>query len=62
MSDLWSYDTVSMSWEECKTTGDGPSARSNCTLHYHPPTGKLILFGGGGPNKFRYNDVHVLDW
>ena len=51
-----------MVWQECKTTGQTPSPRSNCTLHFDAPRNRLLLFGGGGPNKLRYNDVSVLDW
>lgn len=62
MNDLWAYDTARMEWQEIKTSGAVPSPRSNSTLHYDAVTERLVLFGGGGPNKFRYNDVRVMDW
>ena len=61
-NDLWSFDTVSMRWSEVATTGKVPAIRSNATLHFHAEGNQLILFGGGGPNKSRYNDVCLLDW
>lgn len=61
-NDLWSYDTVSMVWTEIQTEGEIPAIRSNATLHFCPQGQQLILFGGGGPNKSRYNDVCLLDW
>ena len=30
-------------------------------MHYLPQTHSVILFGGGGPNKKRFNTVYSLD-
>lgn len=34
MNDIWTYNTVSMTWSEVKTSGDVPSSRSNCSMNY----------------------------
>ena len=44
------------------TTGARPSSRSNCSMNYDASTNKVVVFGGGGPNKQRFNTVSVLDW
>jgi hypothetical protein len=61
MNDLWVYDLKSQSWKEILPMGDVPDARSNATLNYDPVNHQLILFGGGGPNKQRFNSVCILD-
>jgi hypothetical protein len=62
MNDLWTFNTITMEWNEVQTTGDVPSLRSNCTMHYDKDNDRLILFGGGGPNKQRFNTISLLDW
>lgn len=62
MNDLWTFNTTTMLWKEHKTTGVMPTARSNCTAHYDLHTDSFIVFGGGGPNKKRFNSLSVLDW
>lgn len=62
MNDLWSYNSVTMKWEEIQTTGDRPSHRSNCSMNYDPVSNQIVIFGGGGPNKQRFNSINVLDW
>lgn len=62
MNDVWSFNTVTMSWHEIKTTGDIPSCRSNCSMNYDKNNHKLVVFGGGGPNKKRFNSINLLDW
>lgn len=51
-----------MAWTEYKTTGDVPSERSNCTVHFDQKSNSVVLFGGGGPNKRRFNTVSKLNW
>lgn len=51
-----------MTWTQCQPKGKVPSARSNATLHFDLKKRMVVLFGGGGQNKLRYNDVHVMDW
>jgi hypothetical protein len=62
MNDIWCFNTREMAWSECKTTGTAPDPRSNSTIHYDSKNNRVVLFGGGGHNKLRYNDVFVLDW
>ena len=62
MNDLWSFNTITMEWNEVPTTGDVPSHRSNCTMHYDKNNDQLVLFGGGGPNKQRFNTISILNW
>lgn len=59
MNDLWVYKN--MQWKELKTDGDIPEKRSNSTLNYDPVNHQLLLFGGGGANKQRFNTVSTLD-
>ena len=62
MNDMWTYNAITMEWCEVQTTGDRPSHRSNCSMNYDPINKKVVVFGGGGPNKQRFNSVCVLDW
>lgn len=62
MNDLWTYHTVSMQWLEIKTFGAVPSHRSNSSFHYDHINNRIIMFGGGGSNKTRFNSIHFLDW
>jgi len=62
MNDLWSFNTITMEWNEVPTAGDVPSHRSNCTMHYDKKNDQIILFGGGGPNKQRFNTISILNW
>ena len=62
MNDVWTYTASTMRWEEVTTTGEKPSYRSNCSLNYDAQSQQLVVFGGGGPNKQRFNTINVLDW
>lgn len=62
MNDVWVFDVAKMEWKEVKTTGDIPSCRSNCSLNYDHINNRIIVFGGGGPNRKRFNSINVLDW
>ena len=61
MNDLWVYSLNEMTWKELTTYGDIPAKRSNATLCYDPENEQLLLFGGGGPQKQRFNTVSILD-
>lgn len=62
MNDVWSFNTITMEWKEIHTTGDVPSHRSNCSMSYDQINNRIIVFGGGGPNKKRFNSINILDW
>lgn len=62
MNDLWTYHATQKVWTEVNTSGTRPSHRSNCTLTYNTRTNEVIVFGGGGPNKQRFNSISVLNW
>jgi hypothetical protein len=62
MNDLWSFAGDTMKWTPIATTGSKPSNRSNATMHFDHLHNNIILFGGGGQNKLRYNDIHILNW
>jgi len=62
MNDLWVYHTVHMQWTEIKSFGAVPSQRSNSSFHYDSINNRIVMFGGGGSNKTRFNTIHVLDW
>lgn len=62
MNDVWTYHTINMQWTEIKTFGTVPSQRSNSSFHYDVKNNKIVMFGGGGANKTRFNSIHVLDW
>ncbi len=62
MNDLWTYHATERRWQEVATTGQRPSHRSNCTINYDPLSNQVVVFGGGGPNKQRFNAVSVLNW
>lgn len=51
-----------MEWTEIETKGDIPSHRSNSTMNYDKENNRVILFGGGGANKKRFNSINILDW
>jgi hypothetical protein len=51
-----------MTWTEHHTTGQIPTPRSNCTIHYDEVHRRIIVFGGGGFNKKRFNTLNLLDW
>lgn len=62
MNDVWSFNTSTMEWVEIKTTGDIPSQRSNCSMSYDVKSNRIVVFGGGGPNKKRFNTINILNW
>lgn len=62
MNDVWTFNTITMEWNEVHTKGDIPSNRSNCSMHYDKENNRLIVFGGGGANKQRFNTINLLDW
>ncbi len=62
MNDIWSFNTITMEWTEIETTGDIPSNRSNCSMHYDKENDQLVVFGGGGANKQRFNSINLLSW
>ena len=51
-----------MEWKKIYTTGNIPSQRSNCSMSYDRSNHRIILFGGGGANKKRFNSINILDW
>lgn len=55
MNDLWTYDYHTQKWQEVITQGPKPSQRSNCSMNYDPVSNSIVIFGGGGPNKQRFN-------
>lgn len=61
MNDLWVYDLRGQTWRQVISSGDVPEPRSNATLNYDIINHQLILFGGGGPNKQRFNSICILD-
>ena len=57
LNDLWSYNPISNTWTECKTSGRVPSPRQEAAMIYDSKDDRLYLFGGaGGPA-----DVHLAD-
>ena len=62
MNDIWTFNTLTMDWTEVETIGEVPSHRSNCSMCYDDVNNRIILFGGGAPNKKRFNSIHLLDW
>ena len=62
MNDVWVFNVQRMEWEEVQTTGDLPACRSNSSLAYDGVGNQLLLFGGGGSNRNRFNSIHSLDW
>lgn len=62
MNDLWTFNTETMTWTDIKTGGQVPSNRSNCTAHFDSVNDELIIFGGGGANKKRFNTLNILNW
>ena len=41
--------------------GDVPAQRSNCSMNYDSEKNQIIIFGGGGSNKQRFNSISILD-
>jgi len=62
MNDLWTYHATERTWQEVQTTARKPEHRSNCTINYDPQTNQVVVFGGGGANKQRFNSISLLDW
>lgn len=62
MNDLWAFNTITMEWREIHSKGKIPSFRSNCAMNYDKQNNRVVLFGGGGANKRRFNTIHILDW
>ena len=62
MNDMWTFNVSTLRWNEVKATGTIPENRSNCTMNYDPDSHRIIVFGGGGPNKKRFKSIHVMDW
>lgn len=31
-------------------------------MSYDKENNRIIVFGGGGPNKRRFNTINILDW
>ena len=31
-------------------------------MSYDEKNNRIIIFGGGAPNKKRFNSIHLLDW
>lgn len=59
---MWTFNTITMEWNEVMIVGDAPAQRSNCTMHYDEANNRIVLFGGGGAQKRRYNTISLLDW
>jgi hypothetical protein len=59
MNDLHAFDFTTKQWTLLKTKGVIPEPRSNHILFLYK--NQLILHGGGGQNKIRYGDIHVMD-
>jgi hypothetical protein len=62
LNDLWAFNFKTNTWKEIPTTGEHPEPKSNCTMHYDSVTNQIIIFGGGGPNKARFNKISLLNW
>jgi len=62
MNDLWAFNSVTMKWREIETLGDIPLQRSNCSMNYDTENDQILIFGGGGANKQRFNSISVLNW
>ena len=61
-NDVWTYDAEQKEWKEVKTWGKAPENRSNCSMNYDEKTNQLVVFGGGGSNKRKFNSIYTLDW
>lgn len=62
LNDLWGYNIHTNKWREIETFGIKPEGKSNFTMHYDNITKQLLIFGGGGPNKRRFNKISILNW
>ena len=62
MNDLWAFNSVTMKWREIETKGDVPAQRSNCSMNYDKENNQIVIFGGGGSNKQRFNSISILNW
>jgi len=62
MNDLWSLNVLTFKWTLVNQLGIVPESRSNATMNYDKVNGRILLFGGGGNGKKRFNTVHSLNW
>ena len=62
MNDIWTLNLVTFKWDQLKPFGDIPECRSNATMNYDKINNRILMFGGGGSNKKRFNSVYSLDW
>jgi N-acetylneuraminic acid mutarotase len=64
LDDLWSFDPGELKWTKLDPPAPRPKGRLSATLHYHPDTNSLVLFGGLGgfaPDSPKVHDLWVYD-
>ncbi|KAL4486377.1 hypothetical protein ABPG72_007163 [Tetrahymena utriculariae] len=61
MNDQWIFDLNSFQWIALPNYGTIPEKRSNHSGCYLEQKNKILIFGGGGKEKKRFNDVHLYD-
>ena len=49
--DTWAYDPVANTWAQLSPAGPAPVGRSGHVMVYDPPSGRILMFGGGGERE-----------
>jgi N-acetylneuraminic acid mutarotase len=56
-SDVWVYDPFTGVWTQSASPGSGPSPRAYASVAYDTSIGRVLLFGGVGPNGVNLGDT-----
>ncbi|KAM3138447.1 hypothetical protein pb186bvf_009533 [Paramecium bursaria] len=58
-NELHQFDFESKQWDRLETYGQIPKPRSNHIMFNYQ--GKILIHGGGGQHKYRFQQIHLLD-
>ena len=60
--DTWAYDPVANTWAQLSPAGPAPAGRAGHVMVYDPPSGRILMFGGGDEEEENFlNDLWAFD-